>query len=96
MPVTIAFNYTGDVLYAAGGGASGGSSSYDLYTRSTHRIDLSISQKLTKHLKLRVGIKNLTDPERGTIYDPEKTSGEIIRSNYRSGREYGVSLSADF
>jgi TonB-dependent receptor len=94
--VTIAFNYTGDVLYAAGGGASGGSSSYDLYTRSTHRIDLSISQKLTKHLKLRVGIKNLTDPERGTIYDPEKTSGEIIRSNYRSGREYGVSLSADF
>lgn len=93
---TLAFNYTSDVLYAAGGGASGSSSSYDIYTRATHRVDLGITQKLTKNLKLRVGVKNITDPERGTIYDPERTSSELIRSKYHSGREYSLSLSADF
>lgn len=94
--VTVAFNYTGDVLYAAAGGAAGYQSSFDIYTRSAHRVDLGVTQKLTRNLKLRVGVKNLTDPERGTIYDPERTAGEIVRSEYRSGREYSVSLSAEF
>jgi TonB-dependent receptor len=95
---TLAFNYSGDVLYAAAAGAptAGGRSSFDLYTRSTHRVDFSLSQKLTKTLKLRFGVKNLTDPERGTIYDPERTAGEIVRSEFKSGREYSVSLSAEF
>jgi outer membrane receptor protein involved in Fe transport len=94
--VTLAFNYTSDVLYATGGGASGAASSYDIYVRDTHRVDLSLSQKLTKNLKLRVGIKNLTDPVRGTIYDPERTAQELVRSEFKSGREYSLSLSAEF
>jgi TonB-dependent receptor len=93
---TLAFNYTGDVLYAAAAGAAGAQSSFDIYTRSTHRIDFSLTQKLSKTLKLRAGVKNLTDPERGTIYDPERTSGEIVRSKFHSGREFSLSLTAEF
>ncbi len=95
--VTLALNFTSDVLYAAGGGATlEGDSSYDIYVRDTHRLDLSLSQKLGKNFKLRVGVKNLTDPIRGTIYDPERTASTIVRNEYRSGREYSLSLSAEF
>ena len=95
--VTLAFNVTSDVLYAAGGGATiAGKSGYDIYVRDTHRVDLGVTQKLGKHLKLRVGVKNLTDPVRGTVYDPDRTGSVIVRNEYHSGRDYSLSLSADF
>lgn len=94
---TLAINFTSDVLAASGGGVLGVSeSSLDLYTRAYERVDFFITQKIADGWKLRVGVKNLTDPVRGTIYDPEKTSGTIVRNEYRAGREYNVSLSASF
>jgi len=95
--VTLAANFTSDVLAASGGGVLGVSeSSLDLYTRAHERIDFFVSQKLWDGWKLRVGVKNLTDPVRGTIYDPERTAGTIVRNEYRAGREYSVSVSAQF
>ena len=94
---TLVANYVGDVLYASGGGViSTSESSYDLYTRAHERIDFFLTQRLAEGWKLRFGVKNLTDPKRGTIYDPEKTAGTIIRNEYRAGREYSVSVSATF
>lgn len=94
---TLAVNFVSDVLYASGGGVLGASeSSYDIYTRAYQRLDLFVTQRLAEGWKLRVGVKNLTDPQRGTIYDPEKTAGTIIRNEYRAGREYSVSVSATF
>ena len=94
---TLAVNFVSDVLYASGGGVLGVSeSSFDIYTRAYHRLDFFVTQKLADGWTLRLGVKNLTDPVRGTIYDPEKTSGTIIRNEYRAGREYSVSVSATF
>lgn len=94
---TLAVNFVSDVLYASGGGVLGVSeSSFDIYTRAYHRLDFFVTQRLADGWKLRVGVKNLTDPLRGTIYDPEKTSGTIIRNEYRAGREYSVSVTATF
>lgn len=94
---TLVANYVGDVLYASGGGViSTSESSFDLYTRAQERIDFFLTQRLADGWKLRVGVKNLTDPKRGTIYDPEKTAGTIVRNEYRAGREYSVSVTATF
>lgn len=97
---TLAVNFVSDVLAASGGNVSAVNpeieSSLDLYSRAYERVDFFITQKLTRNLKLRVGVKNLTDPVRGTIYDPERTAHTIIRNEYRVGREYSVSMSASF
>jgi hypothetical protein len=70
--------------------------SFDLYERAHLRYDFIFNQRLSSRLKLRLAVKNLTDPVRGTIYDREATSELFVRNEYRAGREYGLSLTADF
>lgn len=70
--------------------------SFDIYERAHLRYDFTFNQRLSSRLKLRLSVKNLTDPVRGTIYDREATSELLVRHDYRAGREYGMSLTADF
>ena len=63
---------------------------------NTVRISVGANYKPNAAWKLRFGVKNLTDPVRGTIYDPEKTQGTIYRNEYHAGREYSLSVSATF
>lgn len=70
--------------------------SFDLYERAHRRYDLIFNQRLSSRLKLRVSVKNLADPVRGTIYDREATSELFVRNEYRAGREYGLTVTADF
>lgn len=97
-----AFTVTGyaisDVLESAGGGTVFGTadSALDLYDRAYQRVDVTLSQTLFAGLRLRVNARNLTDPDRGTIYDPNRTAEEITRNAYRLGRTYSVTLSRSF
>lgn len=94
---TLAWNMISDVLVASGGGVlSANESAFDIYSRAHQRLDFFLTQKLADGWKLRLGVKNLTDPVRGTIYDPEKTQGTIYRNEYHAGREYSLSVSATF
>jgi hypothetical protein len=70
--------------------------SFDIYDRAHLRYDFIFNQQLTSWLKLRLSVKNLTNPARGTIYDREATSELLTRNEYRAGREYSLSLTADF
>jgi outer membrane receptor protein involved in Fe transport len=82
-----------DVLTLPGSGFPPG---FDLYEKGYQRLDLGISQKLGRHWTVKLGVKNLTDPARGLIYDPSLTNQEYARSTYRAGREYSLSATCKF
>lgn len=69
---------------------------FDLYEKAYYRVDLSFNQKLTSALTMRLSVKNLNDPVRGSVYDPENTTGYFPRTEYRAGREFGLSLTSTF
>jgi hypothetical protein len=51
---------------------------------------------LGSRLKLKLSVKNLTNPQRGLIYDREATTSLVERNTYRLGRDYSGSLSYEF
>ena len=57
-------------------------------------LDLTISQSLSDHWKLKFSAKNLLDP---TVDVTQEFGGqEYIYSSYKRGRSFGMSLSYDF
>ena len=88
-----------DVLQTAGLSSElgpGGNGQPDLYTRGYTRFDMVFSQRLTKSLKLKFSVKNLFDPELGTIYDRERHSRLVPYNTYRAGRSFSLSISGEF
>jgi outer membrane receptor protein involved in Fe transport len=69
---------------------------FDLYEREHTRLDVILNQRLTSRLKLRLTAKNLTDPVRGTIYDRDRQNPLLERNRYKAGREFGLSITAEF
>ncbi len=101
---TVAFFAISDVLDAAGGATefeltSGGrptAYTLDRYVDSFYQLDLIVSQNLWRGLALKLTLKNLTDSERGILYDPAQTSQEIAERRYRVGRDFSLALSWAF
>ncbi len=58
-------------------------------------LDFGFSQKLTKRWTLGLRVKNILDPEIEQEYRLEK-GGEAVRSSYKVGREYSVSLACEW
>lgn len=88
-----------DVLHTAGLSSElgpGGDARPDLYTRAFTRFDLVLSQRLTEHFKVKFSVKNLFDPELGTIYDQERHGRLIPHNTYRAGRSFSFSISGEF
>lgn len=91
--VTLALFAISDVLALPG---SGFPQEFDLYERSYTRWDLGINQPLRGGWSIRFSVRNLNDPERGLIYDPQNTAQEYDRTSYRAGRDYSLSVSRKF
>jgi outer membrane receptor protein involved in Fe transport len=65
----------------------------DVYEHPPLTLDLVVSQKLGRHLSMKLSARNLLDPK------TERTYGEdsnLLFSSYRRGRIFGLSLSYDF
>ncbi len=58
-------------------------------------LNLTFSQKLSKHLKLKISAKNLTDPDIQQVYRSPLTP-EVVHTSYNKGISVSVSLSATF
>ena len=91
--ITLSLYAISDVLALPG---SGFPAQFDLYEKGYLRLDLGISQELGKGWAIRLSAKNLLDPKRGLIYDPDLTNQEYERTSFRTGREYSLSLSKNF
>ena len=92
--VTLSIFGQSDVLATVG---SGSGLTLDQYTLPYEQLDLTISQTFGKerNWKLSFSVENITDTERGIGYDSEIVD-EINRLTYKVGRDYGISLSAEF
>jgi TonB-dependent receptor len=95
---TFAAYAVSDVLIASGltNAVSIASADFDLYQRSHLRCDFILSQRLNDTFKLKFSVKNLFDPVLGAIYDREALGRVVERNSYRAGRDFSLSVSADF
>ena len=91
----LSYFYITEVLSVTGS-ASPSSFFYDSYERGYSRLDFGISKKFKDGWSVRLQGKNLTDPERGLIYDPESPGAGASRISYRAGRDFSVSVSKKF
>ncbi|HXG47605.1 MAG TPA: TonB-dependent receptor, partial [Methylomirabilota bacterium] len=65
----------------------------DIYEQPSAQLDLVVSQRLSRHLRLKFGARNLLNP---SIEKTFGASGEAIYSSYKRGRSFGLSLTYDF
>ncbi|MDX2186619.1 MAG: TonB-dependent receptor [Opitutaceae bacterium] len=69
---------------------------WDTYTASHSRFDVTMSQRLGNRWQIRLSARNLFDPDRKTIADPHNTNQEIVYRRYSDGRSYTLTASYEF
>jgi len=85
--ITVSYNMTGQRLAIANPLGP------DVYERPGDSLDLSISQALNDHWKLRFSAKNLLNPAYERYLGPDKL---LPYSSYTKGMQFGISLSCSF
>lgn len=65
----------------------------DIYEQPAPYLDLVLSQRIGRNLKIKFSAKNLLDPRVERSYGED---GARLFSSYRRGRTFGLSLSYDF
>lgn len=73
--------------------AIGGIVTDDIYEQPSPSLDLIVSQRIWRGMKVKFTAKNLLDPDIERTYGKE---GDFIYSSHRRGRSYGLSVSYDF
>ena len=84
---TVAYNLTGRRLAIVNPYGD------DVYEHPGDSLDLSLSQRISKHWKVKFSAKNLLDPSFKRTYGD---NGMNIYSSYTKGRQFGISLSCSF
>lgn len=93
--VGIFYTVQGDTL-VAGAGQSGGLYVPDVYAKEYGTLNFSLSQKIGEHWKLSFKAKNLLDPEIQEVYRSDYLSGDTVKTSYKKGIEYSISLGCEF
>ena len=65
----------------------------DIYEQPVPILDIVYSQRIGRHLNLKLAARNLLNPEIERTYGE---NSEAIYSSYTRGRTYGISLNYDF
>lgn len=65
----------------------------DIYEQPVPLLDIVFSQRIGRHLNLKLAARNLLNPEIKRTYGEDS---EAIYSSYNRGRTYGISLNYDF
>ncbi len=89
------YTIQGDTL-VAGAGQSNGKYIPSIYAREYGTLNFSLTQKLGDVWKLKFQAKNLLDPAIRTVYRSDYIGGDVTRSLYHRGIEFGIALMAEF
>jgi len=92
--VGVFWTVQGDTL-VAGATESDGNFVPSVYAKEFGTLNVSVSQKLGKHLKLEFQGKNLTNPEIEEVFRSSATR-DVTKTSFTRGREFSISLSATF
>jgi hypothetical protein len=93
----LALFYTirGDTL-VAGSGKSGEYPVPSVYETEYGTLNLSLSHKFWDKWVLKFSAKNLLDPDIETVYRSSYYGHDQVKTSYKKGMEFGISLSARF
>jgi TonB-dependent receptor len=92
---SIFYTIQGDTL-VAGAGQAYGNFVPSIYAKEFGTLNMSLSQKIGKNLKIQFQAKNLTNPEIEEVYRSEFTGSDVTRSSYTKGSEFSISIGASF
>ncbi len=68
-----------------------------VYETQFGTLNLTLSQKIGKHVSVKFSAKNLTDPEIQTVYRSEfLPGGDVVKTSFTKGIDLGISVSAKF
>lgn len=90
----IFYTVTGDTL-VAGAGESNGTYVPDVYATQTDRLNLSITQELSRGLRLQFQAKNLTDPDIREVYRGSAIGPDVTKSSYTEGIDLSISIGGE-
>lgn len=91
----IFYTVKGDTL-VAGAGQADGNFVPSVFAKEYGTLNLTISQRLGEHLKLRFQAKNLTDPAIEEVYRSKHIGGDVLKSSFKKGIDFSIGLSAEF
>jgi TonB-dependent receptor len=69
---------------------------WNTYVAGYSRLDLTLSQRFGRQWQVRVQARNLADPPREFIADPEVATDGVVLRTFKDGRNYSLSASYDF
>jgi outer membrane receptor protein involved in Fe transport len=84
LSTTLSYFAIGDVLQKVN------RSTWDTYVAASDRFDATIVKKIGKNFSIRASARNLLDPTREFIADPDATSGKVVLRSFRDGRSYTI------
>jgi outer membrane receptor for ferrienterochelin and colicin len=93
--LSLFYTVRGDTL-VAGAGQSNSHFIPDVYETEYGTLNFGLSQKIWKIWKLKFQAKNLLDPEIETVYRSKFIGDDVTKTSYRKGKEFSISLSAEF
>ncbi len=67
-----------------------------VFANAYDTLNLTVTQSLGKHFKLKFSAKNLTDPLITEVYRSEYIARDRVKASYRKGIDFSVSVSASF
>lgn len=89
------YTVKGDALKAAGTQDNGHYIPH-VYEKEYATLNFSLSQKLGERWKLGFKAKNLLNPEIQSVYRSNYTGQDVVKTSYKKGLEFSVSLSCEF
>ncbi len=89
------YSVRGDTL-VAGAGQSSGNFIPDVYETEYGTLNLTISQKIGDHLKVKFAAKNLLNPKIESVYRSDFIPEDVVKTSYRKGIDFSVSIGAQW
>lgn len=93
--LSVFYTVQGDTL-VAGAGIADTNFVPSLYLKEFDTLNVSVSQRLGAHTRLRLQAKNLTDPEVEQVYRSPYIGADVTKSRYTRGVEYSLTLGGEF
>lgn len=69
---------------------------WDTYNEGYSRWDLTLAKRFGERWRVNASVRNLFDPERRLIADPDATRETIVYRSYHDGRSYTLSATCEF
>ena len=93
--VSMFYTRQGDTLIA-GAGQTVGNYQPNVYADDYDTLNVSLSQKLSKYMKVQFAAKNLTNPQIREVYRSGYIDSDVTKTSYTQGAEYSVTIGGKF